>query len=103
MQTTARQYEEKRNFIRMNVDTGITFTKMGGQERHEARCRNLSGAGMLLETKKKLSAGERLRVNIPSDGPNFSPLNATVEVIRVDAIPDLHKFIVGVVIRQIEN
>lgn len=98
-----RQYDEKRNFIRMKVDTRISFTKIDGRERYEARCRNLSGTGMLLETEKKLSMGERLRVTIPSEGPNFEPLDAIVEVVRVDAMPSMHKFMIGVVIRQIDN
>jgi hypothetical protein len=96
-------YEEKRNFIRMKVDTVVTFTKAEGKERYEGRCRNLSGAGMLLETNKKLEMGDRLKVVIPSEGPDFSPLEAIVEVVRVIPEPDLHKFRMGVVIRKICN
>jgi len=99
-----RTYEEKRNFIRMKVDTMVTFCKAdGGKERYEGRCRNLSGAGMLLETQKKLELGDRLRVTIPSEGPDFSPLDAIVEVVRVIPEPDLHMFRLGVVIRKICN
>ena len=76
MFSSQRNFDEKRNFIRMKVDTSITFTKIDGRERYEARCRNLSGAGMLLETEKKLVLGDRLRVTVPSEGPNFSPLDA---------------------------
>jgi hypothetical protein len=98
-----RSYDEKRNFIRMKVDTMVTFTRAESKERYEGRCRNLSGAGMLLETQKKLEMGERVRVTIPSEGPDFSPLEAIVEVVRVIPQPDLHIFRLGVVIRQICN
>ena len=98
-----RSYDEKRNFIRMKVDTMVTFTRADGKERYEGRCRNLSGAGMLLETQKKLEIGERIRVTIPSEDPDFAPLEAIVEVVRVIPQPDLHKFRLGVVIRQICN
>ncbi len=102
MSLTERIYEEKRNFIRMKVDTLVSFIKIdGSKERYEGRCRNLSGAGMLIETDKKLSLGDRLKISIPSEGPDFSPLDANVEVVRVDPVPDMHKFMVGVVIRQI--
>jgi hypothetical protein len=97
---TERKYEEKRNFIRMKVDTMVSFQRADGKERYEGRCRNLSGAGMLLETDKKLQIGDRLKVTVPSEGPDFSPLDASVEVVRVDAIPNLHKFMIGVVIRK---
>lgn len=96
-------YDEKRNFIRMKVDTVVSFTRIDGKERYEGRCRNLSGAGMLLETDKKLSLGERLKVTVPSEGPNFAPLDAVVEVVRVDPIPSLHKFMLGLAIRQINS
>lgn len=103
MISSERSYEEKRNFIRMKVDTMVTFTKSDGKERYEGRCRNLSGAGMLLETRKKLEMGDRVRVTIPSEGPDFAPLEAIVEVVRVIPQPDLHLFRLGVVIRQICN
>ena len=98
-----RSYEEKRGFIRMKVDTMVTFTKVDGKERYEGRCRNLSGAGMLLETEKKLEMGDRLKVTIPSEGPDFSPLDAIVEVVRLTPFPDMHFFRLGVVIKNITN
>lgn len=99
--TEQRIYDEKRNFIRMKVDTIVSFTRAESKERYEGRCRNLSGAGMLMETDKKLVVGDRLKVTVPSEGPSFTPLDATVEVVRVDPIPSLHKFMAGLVIRQI--
>ncbi|MGC1509561.1 PilZ domain-containing protein [Ketobacter sp. MCCC 1A13808] len=101
MALSERSYEEKRGFIRMKVDTMVTFTKLNGKERYEGRCRNLSGAGMLLETEKKLMMGDRLKVTIPSEGPDFTPLDAVVEVVRVTPLPNLHFFRLGVVIKQI--
>ena len=83
MSITDRMYDEKRNFIRMRVDTVISFTRLEGKERYEGRCRNLSGAGMLLETDKKLTIGDRLKVTVPSEGPNFAPLDAMVVTLPV--------------------
>lgn len=100
MSFTERTYEEKRNFIRMKIDTVVSFQRADSKERYEGICRNLSGAGMLLETDKKLKIGDRLMVTVPSEGPDFAPLDASVEVVRVDAIPNLHKFMIGVVIRK---
>lgn len=103
MTLSERSYEEKRSFIRMKVDTMVTFTRLDGKERYEGRCRNLSGAGMLLETDKKLEVGDRLKISIPSEGPDFSPLDAVIEVVRVTPLPDLHIFRLGVVIKKICN
>ena len=98
-----QSYAEKRNFIRMRVDTIVSFIRAGKSERHEGRCRNLSGAGMLLESDKKLTLGERLIVTVPAEGPNFTPLDASAEVVRVEPIPELHKFRYGLVIRNIDS
>ncbi len=98
-----QSYAEKRNFIRMRVDTIVSFVRGGKPARYEGRCRNLSGAGMLLESDKKLALGDRLTVTVPADGPNFTPLDALAEVVRVESIPELHKFRYGLVIRNIDS
>lgn len=98
-----RNYEEKRNYIRMKVDTAVYFTKTNSNERYEGRCRDLSGAGMLLETEKKLKLGDRLSVTVSPKGNDFSPLHAQVEVVRVDPRPHLHTFMAGVAIKKMES
>ena len=101
--TRDRAFDEKRNFIRMKVDTMVTYTYFKKSERYDGKCINLSGAGMLLETDKKLKSGDKLQLTVPTDSEEFSSLNAIVEVIRVHALPDQHKFEVGLVIKQIKS
>lgn len=98
-----RTYEEKRSYIRMKVDTAIYFTMAGNADRYEGRCRDLSGAGMLIESGKKLQIAQRLNVSVPAQGPDFQSLNALVEVIRVRPYPDQHKFEYGLLIRKISQ
>ena len=98
-----RSFDEKRNFIRMRMDTMITYTYRNKTERYDGRCINLSGAGMLLQTDKKLKIGDNLQLTVPTDSADYSSLSASVEVMRVSAMPDQHKFEVGVVIKQIKG
>ncbi len=98
-----RAYDEKRSFIRMKIDTMVTFTVDGGSERYNGRCKNISGAGMLLETEKKLALGTRLYLTVPSENSELNNLNAQVEVIRIISHPDQHKFEIGVVIKKIHS
>jgi len=98
-----RSYDEKRNFIRMKVDTMITYTYHNKTDRYDGKCVDLSGAGMLIETDKKLKIGDRLQLTVPTDSEEFSSLNASVEVMRVHPMPDQHKFKIGVVIKQIRS
>jgi len=103
MAVIERNYEEKRSYIRMKVDTAIYFTVAGSNERYEGRCKDLSGAGMLIESAKKLQLTQRLNVSVPAQGPDFQSLNALVEVIRVRPFPDQHKFEYGLVIKKISQ
>jgi len=103
MSLLEQAHDEKRNYIRMRIDTAVTFSKNDSSELYEGRCQDLSGAGMLLETDKKLVAGDRLKVTIPSSDSNFTALNAVAEVARVEAIPELHKFRYGLAIRNISE
>jgi hypothetical protein len=102
MSVTSRAHQEKRSFIRMHIDTMVSFTLgSSSTQRYEARCKDISGAGMLLETNKKLVLGQKLHVEVPSEGLGFENLQALVEVIRVEAFPNKHLFLVGVVIKKV--
>lgn len=103
MTLSNRAFNEKRNFIRMKIDTMITFSIVGGSERYEGKCKNLSGNGMLIETEKKLKLGDNVSIVVPSENSEFANLNATAEVLRVIPFPDQHKFEIGLVIKQIKT
>ena len=103
MTLTSRDYAEKRNFIRMKIDTMVSFTIDGGTERYEGKCKNLSGNGMLLETMKKLKIGDGLQITVPSESNDFANLQASAEVLRIQPFPEQRKFEVGVVLKQIKS
>jgi hypothetical protein len=75
-------FEEKRDFIRVKMDSTVSITLQDAPgETHTARCIDLSGAGMQLETSKRLSAGSALRVSVRSPTADIPPLNAHGRVI----------------------
>ena len=80
----------------------VSFSTTKGKEHYEAYCIDVSGTGMLLETGKKVTEGSRLSVRMPPETPGINHTHAFVEVVRVQAVPDQHKFLVGVVIRRID-
>ncbi len=96
---SGRGYTEKRNFIRMRVDANVSFTTAESQEKHNGRCRNLSGTGMLLETNKKLRVGNKINITLPSERSELPNLEATAEVIRVNPLAHTHTFEIGLAIR----
>lgn len=87
MDSTNRDYQEKRNFIRMRVDTPVTISLKAGDNTHGGICRDLSGGGMLVELDTALPVGTTVEVNIASNHGHNPMLKAQAEVTRVVAQP----------------
>lgn len=94
-----RTYNEKRNFIRMRIDTPVEVTCNG--ERFTARCRDLSGSGMLLACDRALPIDAEVTVFIAQEGENHNPFHATGRVVRADAGDD--GYIVGLALTAIHD
>lgn len=74
---------EKRDFKRMVVDCQVEYSRVGAHAVERGMIRNLSASGMLLVCPQEISMGERLEVNIRPERPLVPPLEAEVEVVRV--------------------
>ena len=80
MSHTERAYTEKRTFIRMKVDTPVLLTNTETSDTYNAICKDLSGAGMLVEVKEQIPLGSKLLVEIKS---GKTPFSALAEVARI--------------------
>lgn len=94
----SRDYDEKRNFIRMCMDCPMTFTRYGGSV-HAATARDLSGSGLGFVTDQALTLGEVLAVQVTPQQAVVAPLQAEVEVVRVQPV-NPGGYDVGVTIRR---
>jgi len=72
---------DKRFFIRMDIDTDAYFQFQGKSEKYLCNCSDLSAAGMSLTTELEVLAGTIIRVLVPSHVDGFDDLNATAEVM----------------------
>lgn len=81
-------YSEKRDFIRMRVESDMTFSYNG--QTYAGTCIDLSSKGMQVETDANaaIATGTNIRVNIPSTHPQLPGLEADTKVLRVDALED---------------
>ncbi|WP_028237999.1 PilZ domain-containing protein [Stutzerimonas azotifigens] len=79
-----RDYDEKRDFIRMRMDAGVIL--LLDEQRIEGVCLDLSSTGMQVEATSSLRMGDRVRVQIPSTHPSLRGLDADAEVVRVSAL-----------------
>jgi hypothetical protein len=100
MASLDQSFSEKRNFIRMKINTKVVI-HYAGREYHGV-CKDLSGAGMLIETDEQFNLGDLLDVSIEQKGETHLPFNAKVEVTRITTgSPGAQ--IVGLVIREINE
>jgi hypothetical protein len=81
MSRTDRDYEEKRDYIRMRVEADVSLIHAG--QVIPAICIDLSSSGMQVQAPRSFKIGDRLSVRIDSDHPALSGLEADTEVVWV--------------------
>lgn len=101
MNSSNAAHREKRNFIRMEVNTPaqISITKDNHQEL--GICKNLSGNGMLLELSTQYGIGDQFVVKVSSAQENGPSLDALCTVARLENDEESETFLTGVVIDKI--
>ena len=87
MNLANRDYQEKRSFIRMKVETPVSVTTREGAS-FNGMCHNLSGGGMLVSVPEALPLGKELEVAVTSYHGHNPMLKARTVVSRILAQPD---------------
>lgn len=76
------EYDEKRNYIRMEVDCDITYKPAGSDEVQTGRCTSISGAGLSFVSETPFNPGVALEVCISPKSTVTPPMTAYIEVVR---------------------
>jgi|SRR5690606_33467271 len=87
-----RTYDEKRNFIRMRIDSDALIRV--GDTIHDALCIDLSSDGMQIKTETALENGQEIEVEILSQHSQLSSLKATAQILRVQ-VNDEGQYLLG--------
>jgi hypothetical protein len=98
-----RDYEEKRDFIRMLLDHPVQCTDVETGERFTGQARDLSGTGLCLELARDCPPGMLLEVRIEPDKAVVPPLHALVEVMRAEPEGGEGRYRVGTHIREFKS
>lgn len=96
------KYDEKRAFMRINLESEIHYRLVESDEFHAAKCTSLSGSGVSFITSTICAEGEALEIKItPQNGvtPSFV---AFVEVVRVLPITE-KKYEIAATIKTIKG
>lgn len=76
-----RYYSEKRDFIRMQVETLVHLTH--DEQSCSGTCLDLSSSGMQVLAQTTLQLGDKVHIHIPSSHSELKGLDAETEVVRV--------------------
>ena len=76
------EYDEKRNYIRMDAHCRMTYKFPQSDEINDATCVNLSGAGLLFNASEALEPGIALEIRVIPENNITPPMKAFVEIVR---------------------
>jgi len=82
MTSLARTYQEKRDFIRMQVSAPAVLTLTDGRM-YELTCLDLSSSGLQLQHFEPIPVNTSGRLTVSSGGGYTTPLEAQVTVCRI--------------------
>lgn len=75
-------HDEKRDYIRMEVDCDITYKLASSNQTKTGRCTTLSGAGVSFIADQAFAAGLAMEVSIIPKTAITPPMTAFIEVVR---------------------
>lgn len=103
MTSKNRNYEEKRDFIRMKIDTPADIIVSKDGQKIHGICRDLSGGGMQIELPVELTIDTLIEVSIRSSHGHKPMLHAQAKVNRVTAAPNqqLNTYLIGLQITKV--
>ena len=100
MATTMRDYSEKRDFHRMQVNSEVMLTDTDGKQ-YKGVCKDLSGTGMQLYMDTAMPVGTELQTLLPSTNEKFPPFETVIEILRCE--PDGDGYLMGASIKQVKR
>lgn len=95
-----RDYDEKRDFVRVEVDCDVFYNEQDSQDKYHGRVKNLSGRGMMFVSERGIPAETLLEVKIAPANDLTPPLHALVRVVRMAKQRHANGYEIGAVIQQ---
>ncbi len=80
----SKKFDEKREYFRMRIDSEFTYHIPDKNRTLSGVCKNLSHTGIQFETTYALTEGQSIEATLDSKDSRFKPLNARVNVIRIE-------------------
>ena len=88
--------DDKRDFIRMTIESEVTFTRPDSTEIYEGKTIDLSATGIRFITSTEVKVGEMLDITVKPGVSITPPLDITMAVVRVTKTDDGRYDVAGV-------
>ncbi|KAF3981254.1 MAG: PilZ domain-containing protein [Methylococcales symbiont of Hymedesmia sp. n. MRB-2018] len=76
------EYDEKRDYIRRNVNCEVTYKMADSVDIKTGRCTSLSGAGVSFITERSYDAGLAMEIKVLLKNSVTPSMTAFIEVVR---------------------
>ncbi|MBI4710810.1 MAG: PilZ domain-containing protein [Nitrospirae bacterium] len=87
--------KDRREYNRMRIDSEVTCKIDGNEKTFKGFCKNLSHTGILFETGEPVSLSQSLSVVIETGTNKFRPLQAVIDIVRVEQQADNNYEVAG--------
>lgn len=87
---------DKRDFIRMSIESEVSFSRPGSAECYSGKTIDLSATGLRFITKTPVQVGETIHITVKPGVSITPPLEVTMEVVRVVEVDDGQYDVAGV-------
>ena len=94
--------DEKRNYIRMNLDCDLTYKLVDSEQTYHGRCTSLSGAGISFISELPFKAGKGLEIHVHPKNSLTPPMTAFIEAVRCTEL-DEGSFEIAATIKSIKG
>ena len=98
-----RHEEERRAALRVHVTCKLDYSEQGSNHVNNGTLNNLSTSGVAFQTKEHIALGAMLDIRLDPGNALTPPLDATIEILRVDTSEDLRVYNVAGRITQIHH
>lgn len=100
----SQDYEEKRSFTRMRVETSVRFNVNKNSDiTYEGVSKDLSATGLMMQTDYAPPVGAELDLEMHTDSDHLPPFMAKGEVLRVETDPsDGSRYLISVALNNIQ-
>jgi hypothetical protein len=99
MSLSSKDYEEKRDFIRMTMNSKASITINDGNT-FDIKIVDLSAKGMHVEASKNVAVGSEVVVNVDSPSAQFKSMIANCIVLRCLELSET-KFDIGLEVKSL--